>query len=136
MNEGREAVLKKVLVAGKVLILWLMTMGFVLIWACHRKNESFSMLMIDIRTGFDDNPMFPFYKLMILAWGVRLPVSGGAGDRGAAVEDSLLQVEGDDIQCNAGIPDCRECVDLVHGGCVCFCVGSVYGTGDRCSFER
>lgn len=71
MNEGKKKVLIKALSAGKVLLLWMMVMGLILIWACRQGDESFTMLMADIRNGFMDNPLFPavFKNKMILLTG-------------------------------------------------------------------
>lgn len=71
MSKKKRVVLKCLGKIGKVLLLWLMVMGLILIWACRQGNESFTMLMTDIRNGFVDNPLFPavFKNKMILLTG-------------------------------------------------------------------
>ena len=59
MTGQKKKGMQKILSAGKVLLLWLMCTGFLVMWACRQGNESSTMLMLDIRNGFVDNPVFP-----------------------------------------------------------------------------
>ncbi len=56
---------------AKLILMAALAMGLVMVTVCIRNGESFSMLLVDIRTDFVDNAMFPYAfknKLTVLAF--------------------------------------------------------------------
>lgn len=59
MKEQRNKFVKKILSVGKVVLLWLMVLGVLLIWACRQSNLNFPMFLVDWKNSFVDMPLFP-----------------------------------------------------------------------------
>lgn len=60
----------KIWLIAKLVLIAAFAMGLVLVTVCIKNGESFSMLLVDIRTGFQDNSLFPYAfknKLIALA---------------------------------------------------------------------
>lgn len=55
MSEGRSVMLRKIILIGKVVLLWLITSGLAVVWECHIRNISIYMLLSDWKQRFVDN---------------------------------------------------------------------------------
>lgn len=59
MKEQKNKMWGKILSVGKVILLWLMAIGVILIWACRQMDVNFTMFVIDWKNSFVDTPLFP-----------------------------------------------------------------------------
>lgn len=59
MKGQKKKMMQKILSVGKVVLLWLMAMGVILIWACRQCNVNFTMFLVDWKNAFVDTPLFP-----------------------------------------------------------------------------